>query len=177
MGLTATVAVAGIGVAVAGASTHHASTTSTTGTPTSTSTTGTTATTGRPPRRARRYVGPVAPTTATTSTPDQGDDDTDHDDDHTRRLDHVGAVMSASVRTAGTAAVRSLQAIGTTATVVVDDPAAGDTALELLADDLGALDGACSRFRADSELRRLKQQRWPADTGQLPPVRGDGHGL
>ena len=38
-------------------------------------------------------------------------------------------------------AVRSLQAIGTTATVVVDDPAAADAALALLADDLDALDG------------------------------------
>jgi len=52
--------------------------------------------------------------------------------------------------------VRSLQAIGTTATVVVDDPSLGDAALELLTADLRVLDEACSRFRADSELRRLE---------------------
>jgi len=64
--------------------------------------------------------------------------------------------VSAPLRTAPLPAVRSLQAIGTTATVVVDDPAAGDAALRLLTDDLRSLDAACSRFRADSELRRLE---------------------
>jgi thiamine biosynthesis lipoprotein len=49
-----------------------------------------------------------------------------------------------------------MQAIGTTATVVVGDAAAGDAAHELLADDLQSLDEACSRFRSDSELRRLE---------------------
>jgi FAD:protein FMN transferase len=53
-------------------------------------------------------------------------------------------------------AARSLRAIGTTATVLVEDPAVADQALALLADDLRALDEACSRFRADSELRRLE---------------------
>jgi thiamine biosynthesis lipoprotein len=64
--------------------------------------------------------------------------------------------MSAAERPAGRPAVRSLAAIGTTATVVVDDPAAADGALVLLADELRSLDEACSRFRADSELRRLE---------------------
>ena len=66
--------------------------------------------------------------------------------------------MSGPVRSQPRPAVRSLQAIGTTATVVVDDPAAGDDALALLADDLRALDEACSRFRTDSELRRLERR-------------------
>ena len=64
--------------------------------------------------------------------------------------------MSAPVPLRPRPAVRSLPAIGTTATVVVDDPAGGDAALELLTADLRALDEACSRFRADSELRRLE---------------------
>ena len=55
-------------------------------------------------------------------------------------------------------ALRSLQAIGTTATVVVEDPAGADTALGLLTDELAALDAACSRFRPDSELRRLERR-------------------
>jgi len=53
-------------------------------------------------------------------------------------------------------AVRSTTAIGTTASVVVADPDAADAALILLTDDLAALDRACSRFRPDSELRRLE---------------------
>ena len=64
--------------------------------------------------------------------------------------------MSAPVRLRPQPAVRSMPAIGTTATVVVDDPAAADDALRLLADDLRSLDASCSRFRADSELRRLE---------------------
>ena len=63
--------------------------------------------------------------------------------------------MSAPTRLRAQPAVRSMQAIGTTATVVVDDAAAADEALGLLADDLRALDEACSRFRPDSELRRV----------------------
>lgn len=55
-------------------------------------------------------------------------------------------------------AVRSTQAIGTVATVVVDDPDAADAALALLTLDLDALDRACSRFRPDSELRRLERR-------------------
>ena len=66
--------------------------------------------------------------------------------------------MSAPVPLRPRPAVRSLPAIGTTATVVVDDPAGGDAALELLTADLRALDEACSRFRADSELRRLESR-------------------
>ena len=46
---------------------------------------------------------------------------------------------------------RSFRAIGTTATVVVQDPGHADEAERLLADELAAIDVACSRFRADSE--------------------------
>lgn len=53
--------------------------------------------------------------------------------------------------------VRSMPAIGTTATIVVGDPEVADAALALLADDLAALDRACSRFRPDSELRLLER--------------------
>ncbi|HEX7443710.1 MAG TPA: FAD:protein FMN transferase, partial [Acidimicrobiales bacterium] len=55
-------------------------------------------------------------------------------------------------------AVRSMPAIGTTATVAVGDPGVADAALALLADDLAALDRACSRFRPDSELRLLERR-------------------
>jgi len=60
-----------------------------------------------------------------------------------------------AVRTIPT--VRSMPAIGTTATLAVEDPALADRALALLAADLVALDEACSRFRPDSELRRVER--------------------
>jgi thiamine biosynthesis lipoprotein len=50
---------------------------------------------------------------------------------------------------------RSFRAIGTTATVVVQDTADADAAELILADELAAVDLACSRFRADSELQAL----------------------
>jgi FAD:protein FMN transferase len=54
-------------------------------------------------------------------------------------------------------AVRTMQAIGTSATVVVEDPTLADTALALLAVDLDDLDRACSRFDPGSELRRVER--------------------
>ncbi len=54
--------------------------------------------------------------------------------------------------------VRTMPAIGTTASVVVGDAAVADRALDLLGADLAALDAACSRFRPDSELRRLEER-------------------
>ncbi len=54
-------------------------------------------------------------------------------------------------------ASRTLHAIGTTAIVVVTDEGAADVAAQLLADDLARLDVACSRFREDSELRRVER--------------------
>jgi thiamine biosynthesis lipoprotein len=50
-------------------------------------------------------------------------------------------------------AVRSFRAIGTTATVVVQEAGAADAAERVLADELQAIDLACSRFRDDSELQ------------------------
>jgi len=47
------------------------------------------------------------------------------------------------------------RALGTTAVVAVTDPAVRDEAGALLADELAAIDHACSRFRDDSELTRL----------------------
>ena len=56
-----------------------------------------------------------------------------------------------------TTARRSLRAIGTTATVAVTKHDRVDEALDMLSEDLAALDVACSRFRADSEIRRIEQ--------------------
>jgi thiamine biosynthesis lipoprotein len=52
---------------------------------------------------------------------------------------------------------RSFRAIGTTATVLVEDPAASELAERTLARELEAIDLACSRFRSDSELQRLHE--------------------
>ncbi|HXY27552.1 MAG TPA: FAD:protein FMN transferase, partial [Acidimicrobiales bacterium] len=60
---------------------------------------------------------------------------------------------------------RSFKAIGTTATVVVRDPAAAETAASLLAEELRAIDLACSRFRVDSELQAVH-----AGAGRPVPV-------
>jgi FAD:protein FMN transferase len=51
--------------------------------------------------------------------------------------------------------VRSFRAIGTTATVVVRDPACADLAEHVLGRSLDEIDLACSRFREDSELAML----------------------
>ena len=57
---------------------------------------------------------------------------------------------------AGTApAAADWPAIGTTVRVVVTDGTALPRAREILVEDLAALDLACSRFRPDSEIRRL----------------------
>lgn len=48
-------------------------------------------------------------------------------------------------------------ALGTTASVLVTDPRARATAAAMLAAELSAIDAACSRFRADSELSRLNR--------------------
>src|SRR4051812_3470458 len=46
-------------------------------------------------------------------------------------------------------------ALGTTATLIVTDPHSLVDGRALLEDDLAAIDRACSRFRADSELTRV----------------------
>jgi FAD:protein FMN transferase len=62
---------------------------------------------------------------------------------------------------------RSFRAIGTTATVVVQDSGAADEAEQLLARELAALDLACSRFRPDSELQSVH-----ANAGRAVTVSG-----
>ena len=54
-----------------------------------------------------------------------------------------------------TPTTRSFRAIGTTATVVVQDPARADEAAAVLAAELRTIDATCSRFRPDSELQLL----------------------
>jgi thiamine biosynthesis lipoprotein len=54
-----------------------------------------------------------------------------------------------------TPASESFPALGTTALVAVTDPAALREARRILVAELAAVDAACSRFRADSELVRL----------------------
>jgi len=55
-------------------------------------------------------------------------------------------------------ACRSMKAIGTTATIAVTTGVRADEGLALLAEDLRAIDEACSRFRTDSELRQVEQR-------------------
>lgn len=54
-------------------------------------------------------------------------------------------------------ATRARRAIGTTAIVAVTAPEHADRAMAMLDSDLSDLDRACSRFRPDSELRRLER--------------------
>jgi thiamine biosynthesis lipoprotein len=57
-----------------------------------------------------------------------------------------------------TFATASWEAIGTTAIVRVDDPAALESARRILVDELDAIDRAASRFRPDSELELVNRQ-------------------
>ena len=57
--------------------------------------------------------------------------------------------------TAAGYAAADWQALGGTVRLVVTDPTRLELGRSLLASELGALDTACSRFRADSELRSL----------------------
>jgi thiamine biosynthesis lipoprotein len=57
--------------------------------------------------------------------------------------------------TAAGPASAAFRALGTTAEVLVADRARLDHAVELLHEELDAVDEACSRFRADSEISRL----------------------
>jgi thiamine biosynthesis lipoprotein len=54
--------------------------------------------------------------------------------------------------------VRRFRGIGTTAEIVVTDPSRMDVAERVLRDELRAIDEACSRFRADSEISRLHEK-------------------
>jgi len=56
-------------------------------------------------------------------------------------------------------ASRTFQALGTFATILVADPDRLGPACDLLAAELDAIDAACSRFRADSELSRVNHAR------------------
>jgi thiamine biosynthesis lipoprotein len=60
------------------------------------------------------------------------------------------------------------RALGTTAVVLVTEPAAADAAGAMLRADLAALDAACSRFRVDSEIRMLEAR--PGVAVQVGPL-------
>ena len=51
--------------------------------------------------------------------------------------------------------LRSFRAIGTTATVVVQEPSRAEAAERMLRADIDSIDRACSRFRSDSELEMV----------------------
>ncbi|HEY5050713.1 MAG TPA: FAD:protein FMN transferase [Acidothermaceae bacterium] len=63
-------------------------------------------------------------------------------------------------------------AIGTTAQVVVTDPAYLDAAQQIVVEELAQLDLACSRFRSDSEIARLaaRGNAWTAVSDVLAEV-------
>jgi FAD:protein FMN transferase len=63
----------------------------------------------------------------------------------------------------------TISAIGTSASLVVSDPRHLDQSLEILAAEIDAIDRACSRFRADSEIARVNSAggRAVAVTGLL----------
>ena len=63
----------------------------------------------------------------------------------------------------------SWRAIGTSVHLIVTEPAALEPACRMLHADLAAVDAACSRFRADSEIAAL--DRAPQVAGRTGPVR------
>jgi FAD:protein FMN transferase len=72
---------------------------------------------------------------------------------HRSHRDKAGSVADDGSTTEP--ALRTMQAIGTTAIVAVTEPAKVERAARILRDELVAIDAACSRFRADSELSAL----------------------
>jgi thiamine biosynthesis lipoprotein len=68
------------------------------------------------------------------------------------------SILGRPTKTATSASLHSSawNAIGTTVRIVVADATQLGSARAMLVDDLAALDAACSRFRADSELMRLE---------------------
>jgi FAD:protein FMN transferase len=66
--------------------------------------------------------------------------------------------MTGNATPDGELGVRSFRAIGTTAIVVVQDPARADVAEDVLARELDDIDVACSRFRDDSELSMVHRE-------------------
>jgi len=77
---------------------------------------------------------------------------------------------AAAPQAGGREAAASWRAIGTTVHLLVTDLRALGPARRMLRDDLAALDAACSRFRADSEIVALDHA--PEDgRGRTCPVR------
>jgi thiamine biosynthesis lipoprotein len=61
----------------------------------------------------------------------------------------------------------SFPALGTTATVLVTERAAVDVASVMLRAEADAVDRACSRFRDDSEIRRVERAGVPVEVSEL----------
>lgn len=84
-------------------------------------------------------------------------------------------MMPAGAAAAAAEASASWQALGTGVQVIVTDPRQLPAARELLAEDLAAVDQACSRFRPDSEIVGLDTARPAAGAARRPgwtgPVR------
>ena len=78
---------------------------------------------------------------------------------------------TAKAETAATAAA-SWRALGTLVQLVVTEPRTLTEARRLLEADLAAVDLACSRFRADSEIRMLRASRDPQATRGSQATRG-----
>ena len=76
--------------------------------------------------------------------------------------------LTAAVTSLTAEASASWSALGTSAHLVVTRPDALDPARRLLEDDLAAVDAACSRFRADSEIVALDGA--PQRDGRTGPV-------
>ena len=80
----------------------------------------------------------------------------------------AGTIVPAIPRPRPAAPARvAVPALGSTAVLAVADPAALDTARQVMAAELAALDEACSRFRADSEISLLHARRPRRAVGPL----------
>jgi len=85
-------------------------------------------------------------------------------DECDRHAERVGARKDSVLQASG---ARTVRAIGTIATVLVTVPERADEAVTLLGADLADLDAACSRFREDSELRRVELAGRPVPVSPL----------
>ena len=121
---------------------------------------GTGSPTTRPRRRRRRSSRPRPPDPAPAAASRAPAAGARHPAGAASAPGHLRRLVSTSYATA------TLEAIGTTAIVVVQEPAVRE-AERLLAAELDAIDRTCSRFRPDSELMRANDA-----AGRLTPTSG-----
>ena len=91
-------------------------------------------------------------------------------------LANLRAIRPADRRARAPPEMATFEVFGTTAVLLVTDPAALDDARAIADAELAAVDQACSRFRPDSELSRLNAMPGATHPDQRAVRRADRRG-